>query len=326
MKKRQEKKPLTLFEWQIENKKQKKQGKKPLTLFEWQTEHKNRKSNYAFPVAVSLFIFVIAFILTRTVWFSIIIPSTIMLGTLGFALKERRDDKKAKERMSLPDSERREKYLKNAETLTFKSVESDNMRDDIINHYKSIKNAGYVMGAVLTAAASLTVWLLYRAGKSDLYLAKEFSKYFIFKLVPPILIAVGIVLICFSAKEKPQKKYDDFYNRYKDDIVRIEHSYMGGKVIVINGTTLNIGSFYLIISGQDVKAYKYDEIVVVLFTRREKHYSDGVYSYDDFKYFVQIDHGGIHNYDLLKADEHSIEMLCDEFMRHGVKIEDKRRF
>lgn len=324
--KKKQKKTSNLFEWQKVNKKLRKQGKKPLTLLEWQTEHKNRKSNYAFPAAISLFIFLIAIIMTRTIWFSMIIPSVIMLNTLGFALKERRDDKKAREKMALPESERREKYLKNVEKLTFKSVDADNMRDDILNYYKNIKNAGYIVSFFLMLIALALGYLIYILEKSEFDWSSVIPAFFLFKLVPPILFAVGIVLICFSAKEKPQKKYDDFYNRYKDDILRIELSYMGGKVTTISGITLNIGSFYLIISGQDVKAYKYDEISIVLFTRRDKHYSEGVYSYDDFKYFIQIYHGGIHYYDLLKADEHTIEMLCDEFMRHGVKIEDKRRF
>ena len=72
-------------------------------LLNLKSEYKSRKkSNYAFPVILSLFMFGIAYFLTRVLWFSMIIPSAILLGTAGFAYKEHKDNMREKQKLLIP--------------------------------------------------------------------------------------------------------------------------------------------------------------------------------------------------------------------------------
>lgn len=293
-------------------------------LLNLKSEYKSRKkSNYAFPVILSLFMFGIAYFLTRVLWFSMIIPSAILLGTAGFAYKEHKDNMREKQKLLIPQSEKREKYLKNSEKHTFKRVNADSMRDDIISHYNCLKKTGIVLGIILIAIAIIIGCLIYLAYRAELYII-EVTPFFLFSFIPPVLFCIAVVFIACSVKDSPEKIYENFCKSYVTDIIRTEHSYMGGNVIDVNGYTLNIGTDYLIILTDKVVLYKYSDFYVILESLREKKYDHGVYSNDEYKFIVHI--VGNERCFYLKTDEHIMEMLCDEFMRHSVKIIDKRRF
>lgn len=283
---------------------------------------KKLKRKIIFPLFVSLglsayFLFII--ILTERyneMWFAAIplaiFPLCILINVIQEKYADKKAEKRAAEKASIPESSIRQQVLENYGGNVFREITAETMADDL----KEICRKKYAPRWLIVTAAVLlflllSIWIFYAE--------RDFSS--VCLMVFLIILTCGCFAMFVYAFSGLSVKV--FTKQAGNNLNCIERSYMGGKTICATVHTLNIGIDYCVCTDLfGIGFFRNSDIQkVVLIEKRTKEYDrSGFYAGEKNELYISfIIKDEKRPYDI-HGTQLQIEYICDELMRCGIKI------